>query len=170
MKSLHFPTLEKGFSHPFPPDGLHGREQRLELPDRDAVGGEDAHELHEEVHHQRGRAAQAAEEALGQAGLGAGLQVANGLAQRRREHGPVKEFFLILFIGKVRVIVILIHFCSMRGWISERGNYRQVFASQQKREREKNKVCGGENESVSDGQSNKVAPPLLPTSQKTWRT
>ncbi len=101
MKTLHFPTLEKGFSHPFPPDGLHGREQRLELPDRDAVGGEDAHELHQEVHHQRGRAAQAAEEALGQAGLGAGLQVAHGLAQRRREHGPVKEFFIIIvFLGK----------------------------------------------------------------------
>ena len=76
-------------THPLPLDRLHGGEEHLELLDGDAVAGQDAHQVHEEVDDERGGAPQPVQQVLQQAGLRAGLQVADGLAQRRREHGPV---------------------------------------------------------------------------------
>ena len=75
-------------SYPFSVHSLHLGEEHLELLDGDRVGGEDAHQLDEEVDHEGARLREAGEEVGEQAGLRARLQISDGFAQGGREDGP----------------------------------------------------------------------------------
>ena len=66
-------------SYPFSLDGLHGGEEHFEFLDGDGVAGQDAHQLHQEIHHQRLGRGQTGEQ------VGHQTRLRTGLNKKRRD-------------------------------------------------------------------------------------